>query len=156
MVAIARGMALALTLLLLDEAFEGLAPAVVKRFRDGVLKIEDPGISLPIAQSHLINAARIADRLYAIDRGDEDRRKLRGFRRVECPHEESGRMVYRKQKDSDTWHFCSNCSKWPSTYYDEQYKEPPLGELCNECRAKAADGSCQKEFRISASACLQR
>ena len=70
MVAIARGMALAPTLLLLDEAFEGLAPVVVKRFRDAVLKIEDLGISLLIAESNLMNAARIADRLYAIDRGE--------------------------------------------------------------------------------------
>ena len=70
MVAIARGMALAPTLLLLDEAFEGLAPVVVKRFREAVLKIEDLGISLLIAESNLANAARIADRLYAIDRGE--------------------------------------------------------------------------------------
>jgi len=70
MVAIARGMALAPTLLLLDEAFEGLAPVVVKRFREAVLKIEDMGISLLIAESNLLNAARIADRLYAIDRGE--------------------------------------------------------------------------------------
>ena len=70
MVAISRGMALAPTLLLLDEAFEGLAPIIVKRFRDAVLKIEDLGISLLIAESNLVNAARIADRLYAIDRGE--------------------------------------------------------------------------------------
>jgi branched-chain amino acid transport system ATP-binding protein len=70
MVAIARGIALSPTLLLLDEAFEGLAPIVVKRFRDAVLKIEDFGISLLIAESNLVNAARIADRLYAIDRGE--------------------------------------------------------------------------------------
>ena len=70
MVAIARGMALTPTLLLLDEAFEGLAPVVVKRFREAVLKIEDFGISLLIAESNLVNAARIADRLYAIDRGE--------------------------------------------------------------------------------------
>jgi branched-chain amino acid transport system ATP-binding protein len=70
MVAIARGMALAPTLLLLDEAFEGLAPVVVKRFRDAVRKIEDLGIALLIAESNLVNAARIADRLYAIDRGE--------------------------------------------------------------------------------------
>ena len=70
MVAIARGMALAPTLLLLDEAFEGLAPVVVKRFRDAVLKIEDLGISLLIAESNLVNAASVADRLYAIDRGE--------------------------------------------------------------------------------------
>jgi len=52
------------------RAFEGLAPVVVKRFREAVLKIEDLGISLLIAESNLVNAARIADRLYAIDRGE--------------------------------------------------------------------------------------
>ena len=70
MVAIARGIALAPTLLLLDEAFEGLAPVVVKRFRNAVLQIEDLGISRLIAESNLVNAARVADRLYAIDRGE--------------------------------------------------------------------------------------
>jgi len=70
MVAIARGIALAPTLLLLDEAFEGLAPIVVRRFRDAVKKIQDLGIALLIAESNLVNAARIADRLYAIDRGE--------------------------------------------------------------------------------------
>ncbi|HSA89119.1 MAG TPA: ABC transporter ATP-binding protein [Burkholderiales bacterium] len=70
MVAIARGIALAPTLLLLDEAFEGLAPVVVNRFREAVRKIEDLGIALLIAESNLMNAARIADRLYAIDRGE--------------------------------------------------------------------------------------
>jgi branched-chain amino acid transport system ATP-binding protein len=70
MVAIARGIALAPTLLLLDEAFEGLAPIVVRRFRDAVRKIQDLGIALLIAESNLVNAARIADRLYAIDRGE--------------------------------------------------------------------------------------
>jgi branched-chain amino acid transport system ATP-binding protein len=70
MVAIARGMALAPTLLLLDEAFEGLAPIIVKRFREAVQKIGGLGISLLIAESNLVNAARIADRLYAIDRGE--------------------------------------------------------------------------------------
>ena len=70
MVAIARGIALAPSLLLLDEAFEGLAPIVVKRFRDAVRRIQEMGIALLVAESNLVNAARIADRLYAIDRGE--------------------------------------------------------------------------------------
>lgn len=69
-VAIARAMALAPSLLLLDEAFEGLAPVVVARFRDAVIKIKEMGISLLIAESNLASASRIADRLYAIDRGE--------------------------------------------------------------------------------------
>jgi branched-chain amino acid transport system ATP-binding protein len=70
MVAIARAMALSPTLLLLDEAFEGLAPVVVTRFIEAVTKIKDMGISLLIAESNLANASRVADRMYAIDRGE--------------------------------------------------------------------------------------
>ncbi|HEX9768684.1 MAG TPA: ABC transporter ATP-binding protein [Kiloniellales bacterium] len=70
MVAIARAMALSPSLLLLDEAFEGLAPVVVSRFTDAVIKIKEMGISLLIAESNLANASRIADRMYAIDRGE--------------------------------------------------------------------------------------
>jgi branched-chain amino acid transport system ATP-binding protein len=70
MVSIARAMALAPSLMILDEAFEGLAPAVVKRFREAVLMIKSMGISLLIAESNLVSASAIADRLYVIDRGE--------------------------------------------------------------------------------------
>ncbi len=70
MVAIARAMALAPYLLILDEAFEGLAPAVVKRFREAMMTSKAMGISLLIAESNLVSAAAIADRLYVVDRGE--------------------------------------------------------------------------------------
>ena len=70
MVAIARAMALSPSLLLLDEAFEGLAPVVVSRFTDAVIRIKKMGISLLMAESNLANASRIADRMYVIDRGE--------------------------------------------------------------------------------------
>jgi len=70
MVSIARAMALAPSLMILDEAFEGLAPVVVKRFRDAVMMIKGFGISLLLAESNLTSAAAIADRLYVIDRGE--------------------------------------------------------------------------------------
>jgi branched-chain amino acid transport system ATP-binding protein len=70
MVAVARAMALSPSILLLDEPFEGLAPVVVSRFIDAVNKIKSMGISLLIAESNLMTAIRIADRLYAIDRGE--------------------------------------------------------------------------------------
>ena len=63
-------MALAPYLMILDEAFEGLAPAVVKRFRDAVMTIKGMGISLLMAESNLASAAAIADRLYVVDRGE--------------------------------------------------------------------------------------
>jgi branched-chain amino acid transport system ATP-binding protein len=70
MVSIARAMTLAPSLMILDEAFEGLAPVVVKRFRDAVMMIKGFGISLLLAESNLTSAAAIADRLYVIDRGE--------------------------------------------------------------------------------------
>jgi len=70
MVAIARAMMLAPSVLLLDEPFEGLAPIVVTRLIDAVKKIKEMKISLLIAESNVANASRIADRLYAIDRGE--------------------------------------------------------------------------------------
>jgi branched-chain amino acid transport system ATP-binding protein len=70
MVSIARAMALAPSLMILDEAFEGLAPVVVKRFRDAVMMIKSLGISLLLAESNLTSAAAIADRLYVVDRGE--------------------------------------------------------------------------------------
>jgi branched-chain amino acid transport system ATP-binding protein len=70
MVSIARAMALAPSLMILDEAFEGLAPVVVKRFREAVMMIKGMGIALLLAESNLVNASAIADRLYVIDRGE--------------------------------------------------------------------------------------
>jgi branched-chain amino acid transport system ATP-binding protein len=70
MVAVARAMMLSPKLLLLDEAFEGLAPVVVNRFIEAVMKIKEMGISILMAESHLAAATRIGDRLYAIDRGE--------------------------------------------------------------------------------------
>jgi len=70
MVAISRAMTLSPSVLLLDEPFEGLAPVVVTRFIEAVKAIKALGISVLIAESNLVNATRVADRLYAIDRGE--------------------------------------------------------------------------------------
>jgi branched-chain amino acid transport system ATP-binding protein len=70
MVAIARAMAISPSILMLDEAFEGLAPVVVARFADAVQRIKDLGVSILIAESNLLTASRVADRLYVIDRGE--------------------------------------------------------------------------------------
>ena len=70
MVAIARAMMVSPSLLLLDEAFEGLAPVVVNRFIEAVMRIKAMGVSILLAESHLGAATRIGDRLYAIDRGE--------------------------------------------------------------------------------------
>src|SRR5215468_9779732 len=70
MVAITRALTLSPSVLLLDEPFEGLAPVIVTRFIEAVRAIKALGVSVLIAESHVQNAGRIADRLYAIDRGE--------------------------------------------------------------------------------------
>ena len=50
---------------------------------------------------------------------------------------------YRKRKNSDTWHWCKNCSKWPTSNYEARYSKPSSGELCNECKAKDSKGECK-------------
>ena len=70
MVAITRAMTLSPSILLLDEPFEGLAPVVVTRFIEAVRAIKAMGVSVLIAESNLVNATRVCDRLYAIDRGE--------------------------------------------------------------------------------------
>ena len=47
-----------------------LAPVAVARFRDAVKLIKSMGISILIAESNLASATAVADRLYAIDRGE--------------------------------------------------------------------------------------
>jgi len=70
MLAIARAIATSPSVLLLDEAFEGLAPVVVNRFAEAVKQIKAAGISLLVAESNVRTAARVADRMYVIDRGE--------------------------------------------------------------------------------------
>lgn len=55
-------------------------------------------------------------------------------------------MIYRKRRGSDTWRWCTNCSQWPTSDYEEREvpagQRPASGELHNECRDKEQDGRC--------------
>jgi hypothetical protein len=50
--------------------------------------------------------------------------------------------TYRRRNGSDTWHFCSNCTNWPRSNYDERSSKPTTGELCDQCKAKRSAGNC--------------
>ena len=52
-------------------------------------------------------------------------------------------MPYRRKRDRDTWHWCRNCSNWPTSDYVEQTTKP-WGEQCNECRGKDSNGTCSR------------
>jgi hypothetical protein len=50
---------------------------------------------------------------------------------------------WRRRKGHDTWHFCKNCSNWPTaSESDISYTKPSTGEFCNECKAKQSNGEC--------------
>lgn len=53
--------------------------------------------------------------------------------------------TYKKRKDSDTWHWCTNCSNYPrGTDVDTRDRKPSSGELCNQCLSKDERGDCEK------------
>ena len=47
-------------------------------------------------------------------------------------------LIYRRLPDTEKWHFCSNCTGWPTSDYIEiHYPEHLLkGSLCLECVTK--------------------
>lgn len=70
MVSIARALALDPELLLLDEAFEGLSPAIIPTISDGLQSILRQGRGVLLAESNFYHLPRFADRLYVIERGE--------------------------------------------------------------------------------------
>jgi len=50
---------------------------------------------------------------------------------------------YRRQITADTWHSCSNCSKWPTENYLTLREEPHTHQMCNECLCKEKKNNCE-------------
>lgn len=67
---------------------------------------------------------------------------LSTVRRLLGPRFVSTATKYRRRIDSESWHFCTNCSTWPINNYQEQIGTPGMGEFCNECKAKSEKGNC--------------
>jgi len=49
---------------------------------------------------------------------------------------------YRKKNGSDTWHWCKNCSNWPTSNYQTSSTKPTSGELCDQCKGKEKNNNC--------------
>jgi branched-chain amino acid transport system ATP-binding protein len=69
MLAIARALAGALSLLLLDEPYEGLAPKIVAEIEAILLAIKSTGITILLVEQNAVAALRIADRCTILDDG---------------------------------------------------------------------------------------
>lgn len=51
-------------------------------------------------------------------------------------------VEYRQRNDSDTWHWCQNCTNWPTAGYSSRHSKPTSGELCDQCLSKEDAGNC--------------
>lgn len=69
MVAIARAMAGNVRLLMLDEPFEGLAPAVVEEVFNAIARLRE-AVPVLIVEHDLDRVLALADRVYVLDRGE--------------------------------------------------------------------------------------
>ena len=63
-------MALGPKLLLLDEPFEGLSPAVIPSISEGIASIRGLGHGVLMAESNAHHVPEYADRLYVLGRGE--------------------------------------------------------------------------------------
>ena len=70
LVALGRALMCGTRLLLLDEPFEGVAPALAQRISDVIAGLRQEGLSILISESDLQHSARMLDRVFRIERGE--------------------------------------------------------------------------------------
>jgi branched-chain amino acid transport system ATP-binding protein len=70
MLSIARALALDPDMLLLDEPFEGLSPAIIPAVSAGIHAITRSGRSILLAESNIHHVPEYTDQLYVIERGE--------------------------------------------------------------------------------------
>ena len=69
MVALARALMAGRHMLLLDEPFEGLAPALALRLGEVMSSLKGRGISILVAESNEFHISKLISRAFRIERG---------------------------------------------------------------------------------------
>ena len=69
LVALGRALMCGTRLLLLDEPFEGVAPALAQRLAEVVADLKREGMSIIVSESDLQHSERMVDKIIVIDRG---------------------------------------------------------------------------------------
>jgi branched-chain amino acid transport system ATP-binding protein len=69
MAALGRALMCGTRLLLLDEPFEGVAPALARRLAEVIAGLKQEGRSILVSESDLQHSERMVDRVVTIDRG---------------------------------------------------------------------------------------
>lgn len=70
LVAIARALVPGKQLLLLDEPFEGVAPALSKRIAEVIANLKSTGLSVIVSESDLQHSSEMLDMIFRIERGE--------------------------------------------------------------------------------------
>lgn len=73
LVALGRALIVGHKLLLLDEPFEGVAPALAQRLVEVISTLREAGLSVLLSESDHVHSANLVDRLYVIERGALER-----------------------------------------------------------------------------------
>jgi branched-chain amino acid transport system ATP-binding protein len=69
LVALARALICGTKVLLLDEPFEGVAPALAQRLAEVISDLKGSGLSVLLSESDYTHSADLVDQLYVIERG---------------------------------------------------------------------------------------
>jgi hypothetical protein len=60
-------------------------------------------------------------------------------------------MSYRRTMSGTIWHWCRNCSSWPSRDFRQREDKPSTWDgqsLCDECDMRAHSSKCQQSIEL--------
>ena len=69
LVALARSLMIGRRLLLLDEPFEGVAPALAQRLIDAIASLKGLNVTVLISESDYVHSRELVDQVFVIERG---------------------------------------------------------------------------------------